>query len=636
MIVPTTRRPVIARWLPALEFALFFTGFFLYVWLLVEPHLVYHGLYRLLPAPIRFQTDWRFFAASLSQVGGLLAYLSGFCSHCFAFPYAGVAIITAVAGLFWLVSLGTFRAAGAYCPPVLNSLYAAALLIAYASYHQPLSVALSVLAAVAAHLVYMKASGAAVVRSVGLFVAAFAFLYYAAGSAAIEFGLLVGLYELVGRGRKLLAVAFSVVTVATYLVGAQLLDLSVHILQPMTLRVGDQPTFLLAQYSVYALQALPFVVILAIWVHKHVVRPGAADGRGRPASTPPSVASKVMVAALRGLRILAPLALIPLGYHLGHRTADTIYLKSSYYVSTGQWDKVIELHDQYSDGEYYTLLSNHDINLALYHTGQLGEKMFSYEQSPHALLLITQQPADKPYSAATGAKMIELLIELGHLGDAERIAFELLESTNEWPFIVEKLALIQLAKGQTETATVFLNALSKDLVRGASARELLRRVADDPELAGYEPVQRIRAVASETDLPTGRLKVDDIFTGLLQKNPKNKMAFEYMMAFYMLSGQAAKLVANLPRLETFQYDAVPFHYQEALAMLASRGMSRQRLHGYWPGPGAVKLDRRFVEAGGRRKEVSREDAKCALRQEFGGTFIYYNVFGSDRTDYEAP
>lgn len=56
----------------------------------------------------------------------------------------------------------------------------------------------------------------------------------------------------------------------------------------------------------------------------------------------------------------------------------------------------------------------------------------------------------------------------------------------------------------------------------------------------------------------------DILATLSDTNKFNRMAFEYSMAWYMLTKQLEKFVQNLDRLDDFDYPHIPRHYEEAI------------------------------------------------------------------------
>ena len=93
--------------------------------------------------------------------------------------------------------------------------------------------------------------------------------------------------------------------------------------------------------------------------------------------------------------------------------------------------------------------------------------------------------------------------------------------------VLEQLAVIFVVKDRPETARIFLNALSRNPLHRRRAREMLRRLEEDPRLADDPRIQRIRSLAVDTDtIPTLETRADDFFLPLLFKNKQNKMQYK--------------------------------------------------------------------------------------------------------------
>ena len=58
------------------------------------------------------------------------------------------------------------------------------------------------------------------------------------------------------------------------------------------------------------------------------------------------------------------------------------------------------------------------------------------------------------------------------------------------------------------------------------------------------------------------------------------MAFEYLMAWYMLTGQLEKFMQNLYRLDDFDYSEIPRHYEEAILMYMLKAKKTVDLRDY--------------------------------------------------------
>ena len=114
----------------------------------------------------------------------------------------------------------------------------------------------------------------------------------------------------------------------------------------------------------------------------------------------------------------------------------------------------------------------------------MPESLFKYVQHPGS-------PCE--LSPTAGGEGSDIWIELGDVAEAELLAYETLELDGDRPRNLQRLALINTAKGKTEAARVFLGALALDPVRGQLGKRGLERLQADPELASDPEVQRLRA-----------------------------------------------------------------------------------------------------------------------------------------------
>ena len=270
------------------------------------------------------------------------------------------------------------------------------------------------------------------------------------------------------------------------------------------------------------------------------------------------------------------------------------------------------------------LYINHDVNRALYHAGLLGDRMFAFPQKTAALTL---SESESRFSANSFDKRCDFFLDIGHVGMARRLDHEALEVSGNSPYVLKRLALTNIVKGQTEAARVFLHALSKDLIFGRWATGYLKQLDRDPELNNNALIQHIRSTTSQKDNTTVTIKADDFFGQLLQKSPGNKMAFEYMMAYYLMTRQVHKVAPHLKTFRELGYEKIPFHFEEAIAIYLASGAGIDNLHGYTINQAAVSnvkaFDRLFVQSGGAR---DRQGTKAKLAKDYAGRYIFYYAF----------
>lgn len=162
----------------------------------------------------------------------------------------------------------------------------------------------------------------------------------------------------------------------------------------------------------------------------------------------------------------------------------------------------------------------------------------------------------------------DILFDLGRINESQHMAYEALELFGERPPTLQRLVYLHAIKGEPEAARRFLAVLERSLMHRRWARERLRQLNADPMLSGESVVASRRELMVARDF-TGKLDLQTMLEQLLDQNPQNRMAFEYLMAFYLARRRVDKLVENLPRLDDFGYCEIPRHYEEAILILAN-------------------------------------------------------------------
>jgi len=318
-----------------------------------------------------------------------------------------------------------------------------------------------------------------------------------------------------------------------------------------------------------------------------------------------------------------PIVLMALGLHATHKELRKPYVLSNYYSRQESWDRIIELSRRLPKDKSNPYVS-HDILRALYHTGRLPYDMFCYPLVPEGILLTHE----KKESDLTQWKLSEVFLELGHINMAQRLASEILTTKGPLGMALEELGWINIIKGHPGTARVYLEALKGDLVYGSRARSLLNGLdrGFPPEQAAY--IDKIRAcMQGETAGVTGTEPVDETLTALLKHNPRNKMAFEYLMACYLLTGQVDKIVANMGRLRDLGYQRIPTLYQEAILIHFGSQGQEMDLAVFNIGPETFRRYEAFVRLGNAMESQDRQAVFLRLIREFGTSYFFYYTFG---------
>jgi hypothetical protein len=224
----------------------------------------------------------------------------------------------------------------------------------------------------------------------------------------------------------------------------------------------------------------------------------------------------------------------------------------------------------------------------------------------------------------------EILFDLGRVNESEHMAHEALEIFGEQPCILKRLAYINVIKGKPEAAHKFLAVLERSLLHKTWAQRLRRQLHVDPTLSNVPRIASCRELMVQRDSISDVENLERMLLGLLERNPRNRMAFEYLMAHYLLTRQLDKLVANLKRLDDFDYARMPTHYQEALIVHLEDDDSQQTDLGAWTlRPEVRQRHAEFTRALQRFSKDRAAEAYHALHGEFGNTYFFFSLFGAN-------
>lgn len=600
--------------------AIFFTALFLYVHLRINPALIYYSHGQLLRVPSFFR-GWEFLKQFLDSPGGPVRYLCALLSQLYYYRWAGTLVITGLAWLAYL-AVGPFTAAlSGRRIRILQFAPAAALLLAYNRYIHCLQSSLEILLALFFFWLYIRTRPKSAAAQAMVFVVLSVLVYYAGGSAYLLFALLCGFLEL--RARQFASGLWSLAAAGwlPYVLGRYLLDTGlVHPYLGSWLDLADTDLrtvhVALGSYLLVAAAA----AVMSFWPRSLTA---AADKNKKcsGATTRLSPLRRVVLKyqtskvkpALQGV-LLPILAVAVISFSLDEN--QQTWRRILYYSTHGMWQQALE-EARRLPPEKYNLIICHKIDRALYHSGRMGGEMFRYPQSAAGLLAGGKLES----SSALG----DCLLELGLVNHAEHASYEELEVFGPHPFTLRRLALTNMAKGQLYAARTFLNLLSRCLVYGRWARDCLRQLDVDPALAGNQQIQHIRAVMVRDEPTTPDSLAGELLSRLLQNNPHNRMAFEYLMAWYLLTKQLEKFVAELGRLDDFNYPAIPRHYEEAVLLYGQLTKKDLKLGKRRIGPETVAKYHDFMYRS-QPYRYDRQAAQKMLAGDFGNTYYYYYAF----------
>ena len=295
-----------------------------------------------------------------------------------------------------------------------------------------------------------------------------------------------------------------------------------------------------------------------------------------------------------------------------------------HYSYTQNWHKLLAQVERLHEKNYDILIC-HDVNRALYHKGQLASNMFDYPQHYESLLLNNNDGFTGGILWVVYPKLGDIYYELADINQAEHYTSEALELLGYYPDGLKQLALINIIKQQYNTAKVYLNALSKDPLYRKWAKEYLDKL-NNPQLFKLDKniMEKRNLWAGQDQDLANRYRPQDMFTA----NPENKMAFEYMMAFCLLTGQHTPIANSIKYLDKLDYPKgyIPRLYEQAILLYTQMTDQKADLAGRKISTESLNTFQLFSQKASSTANMTTQQAKQTLADDFKNTYYYYYHF----------
>jgi hypothetical protein len=623
----------------SLRALIFFSLFYIYLRFYVDLRFLYHGGGIITNFPV-FYKGLPFFKTFLSYPGGLVEYVSAFLSQFFYYSWAGALIVTVQAWLlgacmaYLLKTVNFSRLRGiCYILPLF-------VLISYTRYTYFFTTTTALLAALIFAFLYFKVSLSRInpAGQTGIFLLLSVGLYYLAGGAFLLFAVICTVYELLFRNRWKTGL-FYLLTAAVlpYVMGLIIFRVSVvnaySDLLPFSWKILYYETRRRGVIFIYCLFLIPPVIllILGLWqlllkrLRRLKEQSNTKTDKKRQVKSP-NLIVRIFNWYRRSSKfrwiVETSLLLIVTGTAVFVSRKENLrtLLKVDYYAYHRMWPELIEA----ARNDPTNPLVVHSVNKALYNTNRLGYEMFSWPQDPDYLFL--SNPAYRWHYW----RNFDAYLDIGLVNMAENDLTECLEGLGDRPMILQRLVLINIVKANFDSARVYLNTLDKTLFYSKWAGKYLKLLETDPNCSTDKYIQHLRSISLDKDYCTQTIPTHTMLALLLEKNSRNRMAFEYLMACYMLERHLGNLIQNINRLKDFGYSQVPTHFEEACLTYVAGTGQRIRISGYRP---SDSLRQRIDDFGrimhnyGSNKQAAYNE----LASKYGNTYFFYFLYGTSGT-----
>jgi hypothetical protein len=600
----------------------FFLTYFLCLWKWVDVRLIYHGGGQVQDFP-SFYWGWEFARPFQTHPGGFVEYCSALLAQSLYSSWFGALLLTLQAAAVYGSVNGCLRVFGtkrvgwlSFIPPLLYlSVYSS-----YRHYSAPLtSFALGVIAL----WLWLRLSSKKSSWRLGNAVVLSACLYAVAPSALLAIFPAALLYEgLSSKSPLQLLLLFGLISVIPCLEGAAPYGFAAGEAYAKLLPLAWDPIIfkMTGIWLVIVLYALPLVFCLAgvlrvlggAWKRRKADSKalGTLDKtleQARELSPKRSEGSFVIASWMGrtlGVAVL-PLAVVLITLNPRIRA----FLMVDYLAWHGRWAEVplAAKANPRNDVIACTLAQ------ARFHTGNLTTELPTLPSPADLLLFNDKQQAHW--------KRSDLYYDLGYLNMALHHLTEAMEFYGERPVLLQRLALVNLALTNISTAKVYLGTLTRAPFQGSWARNYLDRLEKDPVLTSDEEVARLRRLMVRRDSVI-ILTPDEELLMLLAANRQNRMAFEYLMTYYLLTKNLQAFVKNIARVKDFPGLEISPMWDEALLLASLEAGRSLEIPGHVicsEARSRVNAVNQVIKKNGENAQLSRHE----LTADYAHTYSYY-------------
>ncbi len=209
-----------------------------------------------------------------------------------------------------------------------------------------------------------------------------------------------------------------------------------------------------------------------------------------------------------------------------------------------QWNRIIETVNAEKPNNQIGVTVQ---NLALAMRGMLADRLFEYNQNGILGLL-----PDVDRDATSPLPTAEAFYQLGMIYVAQRTVFEAQEAILDFQKSArcyKRLAQTNLIIGSYEVSRKYLTALQKTLYYREWANETLKLLGNEEAIAQHPEYGRLRQFAYKEDTYFSDHVTPEMLEGLFLSNTDNRLAFEYLKAYYMLTNDRERYTRLLLHLQ---------------------------------------------------------------------------------------
>ena len=287
-------------------------------------------------------------------------------------------------------------------------------------------------------------------------------------------------------------------------------------------------------------------------------------------------------------------------------------------IQNNNWRSAVKLGEPYP---FSNSLISYFTNIALAETGEMPYRMFYYDQTgPDGLFLKWQE------SYFTVLYIGEAYYRLGLMQEAEHSAYEAMVGSpvEHNSQTLRRLVTTSIVVRDTTLFNKYIRLFDQTLFYRDWAKRQRQYMASALEDSTFVLPETPQATWCD-DFFLSYAKPEWILNKLLEKNPDHQLAFEYLMAWYMLNKDMDNMKKCMDTyFHCFAYPIIPTHYEEALLLYQSLNPKTNIFLQYT----VSEITRNRFSSYIQDYTFARNNPQLAkkLYQQFGKTYWFYYHF----------
>jgi hypothetical protein len=556
-----------------------------------------------------FLANKNFFAEFLSYPGGIAEYVSNFLAQFFYFGLSG-SIVVCIIGILYTLS-GYYFTRKSHLPAFFSLVWLLPFLLfvtQFSNYHFPFSSAIEVLFTLGFLVIFWEIS-----KSISPFITypiLALIVYYLADSGAFALFTAMSMIITMLSVSKKKGLVYLLVFPVFYIVVSFLAYYCIFNIPPLRQWFNflpDIPTHLLfiPDKLFYAfIYSVPVVFIIVIILAGKVFS---------------EKFSKISQSKGNNITVVLLVSCAVIFYVLLNQNLDKHkknIIASDYYCYNENWNEVIDI--AMKDQEFDVKI-NTNFNRALDQSGLLFEKFFDYPQylGPGILYPDILKTSDMALLSS------DFYYDLGYISESMHWAHEA-QTTQPYSIrVLKRLVVLNIINYNYTAARKYLNVLNDNILVKDFVKKYSAYLADTAIINYDLEIKQKREYS-----PKGKVvgTIESKFLDLVNANPSNKRALDYLQLYYLLDHNLKTFVDNIPKWEKF-YTTKPTLVDQAILLYLYQTDNMKDLSIY-NRVEVTKLTSYLSTLKVFNNDIS--SAKSTLAVSYANTYMFYIMYDSPR------